>query len=401
MRRAAEKVVRHLQEAGHQALFAGGCVRDMLMGKRPHDYDVATSAKPKEVTALFRRTRKVGAKFGVVLVRLGPFDVEVATFRTDLDYEDGRHPTRVQFTNAKEDALRRDFTINGMFYDPIARETVDYVGGQQDLKLRVIRAIGEPDRRFAEDHLRMLRAIRFAARFGFTIDAATWDAIRRQAASIQRISPERVREELAQMLVHPTRARAFADIQTAGLLPHLWAGAEQIIPDTRRIHAILKFLPTPASFELTVAAVLHGLSTADVESACDALRCSNQSKRTIIWLVAHQDDLTRPADVSPADLKLLMAYPAFGDLLRLFSSKLRASRRPLTPYRQVVARVRAIPAGEVAPPPLLNGDDLATLGLERGPRYKEILHAVYRAQLDGTIRNREAALALAACLVGE
>lgn len=401
MRQAAVSVVGRLQAAGYAAMFAGGCVRDMLMAKRPHDYDVATSAKPKDVLALFKRTQKVGAKFGVVLVRIGPFAIEVATFRADSDYEDGRHPTRVHFTDAREDSLRRDFTVNGMFYDPIKRETVDYVGGRVDLAAKVIRAIGDPARRFAEDHLRILRAIRFASRLDFVIEPATWSAMIAQAPLIQRISPERIREELDQMFSHPNRARAFAYLHDSQVLAHLWPGADETARQAREITLLLQHLSKIASFELAMAAVLRRLPVRRVEEVCGALRCSNYTKKTTGWLVAHQDDLTAPNAVTMADLKLLMANPAFGDLLRLFAARLSADGQSLGPHRRILARARAIPSSEVAPPPLLDGHALAGLGLPPGPVYKRILDKVYYAQLGEEVRNASAARAYAQRLLRE
>jgi len=401
MRQAAVAVVRRLHEAGFDALFAGGCVRDMLMGKRPHDYDVATSAKPKDVVGLFRRTQKVGAKFGVVLVRIGEFSIEVATFRTDLDYEDGRHPTKVHFTDAREDAIRRDFTINGMFYDALKREIVDHVGGQADLKAGVIRAIGEPHRRFTEDHLRILRAVRFAAKLGFTIEPATFAAMREQAPLIARISPERIRVELEQMLSHPSRAGAFKDLHRSNVLQYLWPGADRLLPAAGRIAALLEALPAEAGFELALAAVLNELPTKEAESACNALRCSNHTKRTATWLITHRDSLSDASRVSLADLKLLMANPAFGSLLDLDSAVLRANGRPLTSHRQILARVRAVPPAEIEPEPLLDGRALAKLGLPAGPPYKVILDKVYYAQLNGDVVSRSAAFEFASRLVEE
>jgi len=373
----------------------------MLMGKRPHDYDVATSALPEQVVSLFRRTQKVGAKFGVVLVRIGRFAIEVATFRTDLDYEDGRHPTAVRFTNAREDAARRDFTINGMFFDPIAREVVDHVGGRKDLAARVLRAIGNATRRFEEDHLRILRAIRFAARFGFAIERATWSAMSAEAPSLRRISPERVLEELDAILSHPSRARGFADLDASGALRFLWPGAKKLADHADRIRAVLAALPADADFQLAFAALLHPLNTDEVEDACAALRCSNYTKRTVLWLVANQDALAEPAAATLADLKLLMAHQAFEDLLKLFAAKLRAARRPLTPYRRIMSRVRAIPPRDIAPPPFVTGDVLEKLGLPKGPIYKKILDQLYYAQLNGDLRDRPSAISRAKQLVAQ
>ncbi|MBN2563059.1 MAG: CCA tRNA nucleotidyltransferase [Phycisphaerae bacterium] len=401
MRAAALSVVRRLHAAGHVAFFAGGCVRDRLMGMQPHDYDVATSATPSEVMASFRRTQKVGAKFGVVLVRVGRFAIEVATFRTDGDYQDGRHPVHIRFTNAREDAYRRDFTINGMFYDPLKRQVVDYVGGQEDLETGVVRAIGEPQRRFEEDHLRILRAIRFAARFDFEIAPATWSAMRANAAAIQRISPERIREELAVILSHRSRARAFESLHASDVLQHLWPGAAALVPHQDRIRRLLSALPGKVHLEVSLAVLLHPIATKDVAAACDGLRCSNHTRQIVTWLVAHQDALMNPADVTLADLKLLMAHPAFKDLLTLFAAKLRALGRAPTPYRQVTIRVRSIPLEEVTPPPLVDGRYLEKLGLPKGPAYKAILDELYYAQLNGDFTMPAAARTRAARLVEE
>ncbi len=395
MRTAALSVVRQLQDAGHVAYFAGGCVRDMLMGRRPHDYDVATEATPTEVIAMFPRTQKVGAKFGVVLVRLAKFVIEVATFRTDLDYEDGRHPTDVRFTDACHDAARRDFTINGMFYDPIARTVVDYVGGEDDLKSGLIRAIGEPERRFAEDHLRILRAIRFATRFDFTIDAATWNAMRANASAITKISPERIGQELAEILSHANRAAAFRQLCDANVMEHLWPSAAALTGLHEQIATFLSSLTGQVPFELALAVMLHALSPSGVTDACRGLRCSNTTERTVTWLTGKQDVLDDPARVTTADLKLLMANQDFELLLKMWSAKLRATGRSSVPYRTILARAREIPRDEVAPPPLIDGHDLKRLGLRKGPIYKIVLDKVYYGQLNGDITDRASATAFA------
>jgi poly(A) polymerase len=394
MRAAAIFVVRRLQKAGHVAFFAGGCVRDMVMGKRPHDYDIATSATPPQVIELFRRTQKVGAKFGVVLVRLGSHAIEVATFRKDMEYLDGRRPSGVQFTDAVEDATRRDFTINGMFYDPIRREIIDHVKGQTDIAAKTLRAIGDPAVRFAEDHLRLLRAIRFAARLDFKIESRTWKAMEEHAASIAKISPERIRGELEMILVSPRRARAFIELTECGILFHLWPGAEQLQPHVKAIGLLLAELPAITDFETAFAGLLHPLPQTTAAKINDALRCSNFSKRISIWLIARQDALADPDSLTLADLKLLMADEPFGRLLVLFAAKLRAAGKPLTPYRQIMARVRAINPKDIAPPPFVSGDDLTDAKVQRGPMYKKILDKVYYAQLNEEIADRPAALKL-------
>ncbi len=395
MKAAATRVVERLQSLGFTALFAGGCVRDMLMEREPKDYDVATSAKPEEVLGLFRRTQKVGAQFGVVLVRIGRHAIEVATFRRDQAYEDGRHPIGVEFCGPEEDARRRDFTINGMFFDPVGSEVMDLVGGKADLSAGLIRAIGEPEERFAEDHLRLLRAVRFAGRLGFQIESATWVAMQRHADQIAGISPERVRAELAAILSHERRAPAFTMLHESGLLPHLWPGATSHCADIDDITAILRALPIESSFEPALAVVMRTLPRADLIKTCQALRCSNFSTQRVAWLTAHQDDLVRPQDVTLADLKLLMANEAFDDLLALHTAKQTAASADMAPVELIKARVRDIPPEEVAPPPLLTGHDLAALPLPHGPRYKQILDAVYYAQLNGEVSDQPAAMDMA------
>lgn len=401
MRQAALSVLKRLRSSGHEALYAGGCVRDTLMGRRPKDYDIATDAPPKRIVDLFRRTRKVGMQFGVVLVGVQKFWIEVATFRSDGDYSDGRRPDQVTFTNAREDALRRDFTINGMFYDPIQRHVIDYIGGESDLKAGVIRAIGPPDQRFAEDHLRMLRAIRFASRFDFEIEPATRSAIRADAARIARVSAERIRMEIELILQHRNRAPAFEELAATGLLPHLWPNAPELLPHLKQITALLKALPEDASIELALAALFHCLPAPLAESTCKSLCCSNRTTSAVRWLIARQDDLSNPDSVSLADLKMLMVKPPFADLLALLAAKLRATGQPLTPYCRIVGRVGQIPAEEIAPPPLITGKYLGKLGLPAGPKYKKVLDRVYYAQLNGDLLNRAAARKYASKLAAE
>ncbi|MCG8404616.1 MAG: CCA tRNA nucleotidyltransferase [Phycisphaerales bacterium] len=401
MRDAALTVVKNLQGSGHVALFAGGCVRDMLMGNDPHDYDIATSAKPDEVVQAFRRTQRVGAQFGVVLVRIGQHMIEVATFRTDLAYHDGRRPIGVEFSNPKEDACRRDFTINGIFFDPIADEVVDHVGGQKDLKARMIRAIGEPAKRFAEDHLRLLRAVRFAARFDFEIEPETWTAMCRYAEEIRRISPERIRIELEAILSNANRSMAVRHLHRMGILKHLWPGADVLSPQVEGIFDVLSALPETARFELSLAAMLLSLTSKQVVGVCDALRCSHATQGTVKWLVEKQDTLMTPSTVKLADLKRLMAHAAFDDLMSLFLAKLKTTSGDTGPFQEIEGRVQGILPDQVAPPPLLTGNDLKALGVVPGPDYKAILDRVYDAQLNDEIRQREEAVALAQDLLKE
>ncbi len=389
---AALAVVRRLREQGHQALWAGGCVRDMLLGCAPVDIDVATDATPERIVQLFRGTRKVGMQFGVVLVRQGRHWIETATFRTDVDYQDGRRPEHVVFTTAEHDAERRDFTINGLFYDPVEQRVIDYVGGRQDLTARIVRAIGEPDRRFAEDHLRLMRAVRFATRFGFAIEPVTTEAIRRQAERIKRISPERVREELEKMLSHVSRSQAVEQLAGLGLLQHLWPGPdwprERLTAAVRRLAA----LPPDTDFPLAMAALLHDVPARELEEVGRALRCSNQQIDELVWLVGSEPALHRAAAMSLAEFKRLLAHSRFGDLLELHRAVLASRALPLTTYERAVAWRESIPPEEITPPPLVTGDDLIAMGLQPGPRFGQILDVLYDAQLNRELITREAAL---------
>lgn len=391
LEQGALDVVRLLRDHGHEAFWAGGCVRDMLMGRTPADIDVATNATPDEIAGLFRRTRKVGAKFGVVMVRQGPYWYETATFRADLDYEDGRRPTGVTFTTAERDAQRRDFTINGLFYDPVEQRVIDYVDGQRDLQAGVIRAIGEPEERFAEDHLRMLRAVRFAERLGFAIEPATANAIRNHAGHLPRISPERIREELEKMLAHPARSRAFAQLAELDLLGQLWPDAAWSPEQITLISRILQALPEKADFTLSLAAMLHDRSLAEVTRAARDLRCSNQVVDDTAWLVGSVDAIHHAADLALPAFKRLLAHPRFDDLLALHHACCAARGLPLDASCIARERSASIPSDQVAPPPFVTGDDLISRGLQPGPEFKRILDRLYEEQLDEQLTTRKAA----------
>lgn len=401
MRETAHDVVRILQEAGHVAYWAGGCVRDMLLGREPNDFDIATSAKPEDVAALFRKTRLVGVQFGVVLVRLSRHSLEVATFRTDHDYADGRRPTGVTFSTPEADAQRRDFTINGMFYDPVADEVHDFVQGRPDLKAGVIRAIGVPAERFAEDHLRVLRAIKFASRFGFEIEPATWEAMKLSAADLKRISPERIRMELESMLSRPGRADAAQMLADCGAIDYLWTGSWALHSIMQRITSALAALPDGATFEQSLATLLVGYQPKPAEQACRELRSSNETIDRVRWLIAHQKDFDDPDKLTLADLKQLMANPGFAELLDYVAALHIADDQSPALVESIRARADAIPIEAVAPRPFVNGDDLADLGIPRGPIYKQILDAVYYAQLNGDLSTRDQALEKARSLASQ
>lgn len=400
LREAALSVVRQLREHGHEALWAGGCVRDMLLGREPSDYDVATNAVPERIIALFPKTRKVGVQFGVVLVRQGRHWIETATFRTDDAYLDGRRPESVTFTTAEHDAQRRDFTINGLFYDPLEDRVLDYVGGQQDLSARILRAIGDPPRRFGEDYLRMLRAVRFATRFDCVIEPATADAIRNQAAMIARISAERIHQELAKMLAHPTRARALELIAELKLLEHLWPDAVWTAESLARAIGVLQRLPTRSDFVLALAAMLHDRTPHEVRRIAGDLRCSNQQTDDLLWLVRHQDDPQQATDMSLAAFKRLAMHQRFEDLLTLSEAKLESADEALLLIDAARRRLATLSPDQIKPAPLVTGEDLITSGLRPGPRFKQLLDVLYEEQLNELLTDRPQALVRLQTLLG-
>jgi len=393
-RAAALAIMKRLHQAGHEALLAGGCVRDMLLGRRPKDYDVATDATPQRVMNLFRRRREVGAQFGVVIVGLGGQWIEVATFRSDLAYADGRHPQQIAFSDARQDALRRDFTVNGMFFDPIAKRLIDYVGGQADLRRGIIRAIGDPALRFQEDHLRMVRAVRFATQLDFRIQRATDQAIRHAAEQIRRISAERVRDELAMILASPRRADGVGLLARTRLLPHLWTGDSWPPERVKLSQAVLDRLGRRCSFEVGLAALLTAAEAGQADRVCRALACSNPTRKAVGWLLENQSTVQKEVHLELADVKELMQHAYFDELLALVRARLLAEDRPLGNYRSLRRRAAAIPAEAVEPTPFVNGNDLMAMGLTPGPAFSKLLDAVYRAQLNEQVRTRKQALTL-------
>ena len=288
-KQAAIEIIGRLREHGFRALLAGGCVRDMLLGRPAKDYDVATDALPADVTRLFRRTLQVGAKFGVVIVLLQSEQVEVATFRSEAGYEDGRHPTDVRFTSAAEDASRRDFTINGMFYDPRQDQVIDYVQGQADLQRRIIRTIGTPEERFGEDYLRMLRAVRFSTQLGFAIEPETYAAIGRNAAKIARISGERIAVELEGILIHPNRAVGAAMLIETGLAQAIFPGFAG--EGAKGAVAVLGHLRKQVDFPLALAAFFAGFGTDFAVERCATLKLSRKQDQHIEFLLTHRGRL--------------------------------------------------------------------------------------------------------------
>lgn len=399
---AALKVIRKLHSNGYVALLAGGCVRDEILGFEPKDYDIVTDALPEKVLALFRGARKVGVKFGVVLVRRMGLDLEVATFRTDGPYSDGRHPDHVEFGTPEQDALRRDFTINGLFLDTVTGEIIDYVGGQVDLRAGVVRTIGSPADRFAEDHLRMLRAVRFAARFGFEIEKATFVEIERQAHLLARISPERIWIELAAILVNGNRKIGWDLLTLSKLhtfLAKSWIESKEYgTAVSKRLKALSTDL---CSQTLALAAVLIPRETPTIDAICHELRLSNHERSAVTWLSTQLSKVQNESLLELADLKELMASDHWNELLLLLNAELVATGNDLLSYDRLVDRAKHTLPSEVAPPPLLTGADLEKMNLVPGPLYGQVLRTVYRAQLNVEIVNQEEAVALAVKIIGK
>ena len=425
----AQRIIRTLRDAGHQAYLVGGCVRDLLLGREPADYDVTTDATPDEVMRIFPETYAVGAQFGVVLVPVrdvGGNTVEVATFRSDIGYSDGRHPDQVRFSkSAQEDVERRDFTINGLLLDPIGNDVLDFVGGRNDLDAGIIRTIGRPDLRFTEDKLRMLRAVRFAARFDYEIDPATFSAIRQLAPQIYQVSQERVRDELTKMLTEGRARRAFHLLDESGLLrevlPEISAmkGVEQppqFHPEGDVfVHTLLLLEKLPAGSSKTLAwgALLHDVgkpSTFRVApdrirfdghvdigvkiaaEICRRLRFSNDETEQILALVDNHMRFAQVRQMNESTLKKFLRLPQFDEHLELHRMDVLSSNGFLDAYDYARERLNSIPPDAIRPQPLITGDDLIAAGYEPGPQFKEILGAVEDAQLEGRIATREAAM---------
>ncbi len=448
-KKSAIEIVRTLRERGFQAYLVGGCVRDLLLGREPADYDVATDATPQQVMAIFPKTYAVGAQFGVVLVETGNLSrravdrqpatcpgepragncIEVATFRNDGIYSDGRHPDEVRYTKTpQEDVQRRDFTINGLLLDPLADDKVlDFVGGQADLKAGIVRTIGDPERRFAEDKLRMLRAVRFAARFGYKIDEKTMQAIKKMAASIHEVSRERVRDELTKMLTEGRARRAFEllDEDESGLLVEVlpeiakMKGVEQppqFHPEGDVwVHTLmlLESLAPDCSPTLAWGALLHDVgkpptfrvapdrirfdSHAEVgakmaEEICRRFRFSNEETERVTGLVSHHMRFPEVTRMRDSTLKRFLRMPNFPEHLELHRIDCGASHRDLGLYNFVSEKLQSLGEEEIRPTPLISGDDLIASGYQPGPRFKEMLSACEDAQLEGQLHSKEQAL---------
>ena len=416
-REFAEQVVRQLVDAGYTALWAGGCVRDLLVGREPKDYDVATSARPEQVREVFgkRRTLSVGESFGVIVV-LGPKSagqVEVATFRTDGNYLDGRRPESVVFSSPEEDAQRRDFTINGMFYDPLTKEVMDFVGGEKDLAAGILRAIGHPQARMEEDKLRMLRAVRFAASFEFELDEATAAAARSMADQISVVSAERIAQELRRMLVDRHRSRAIELCHDVGLLLRIIPELAVVTSDREcwdRLRRGLASLDAP-DFALTFAFVLdsvigegHQSGAADPGLAAIVgrrLKLSNQEIDAAVWLLKHRRALDKAADLPLSRLKRILANKLAADLIALIRARATAAGIEAGDADFCEQYLESTDQDVLDPSPLISGDDLIKAGFRPGPKFKEVLDRIRDAQLDLEISSADEAMKLAARLDAE
>ncbi len=420
----ALRVVETLRRAGHRALLAGGCVRDMLLGQTPKDWDIATDAAPDQVAALFARTLPVGAHFGICVVVLEEGHYEVARFRRDGPYRDGRHPTSVEIADARADALRRDFTINGLFFDPAHREIIDYVGGRADIERGLLRAIGDPAARFAEDYLRLLRCVRFAARLDFAIEESTYAALRDQAPRIDAISPERIEDELTRLLTEGGIVRGLELLMDSGLLavvlPEVAAlrGVEQppeFHPEGdvwNHVQLVMAQLCDPPP-ELAWAALLHDIGkepTFEVrdrirfnrhdvvgaqmaEGICRRFRMSNARSARICELVAQHMRIRNVPDMRESKRRRFLRQEAFAQLLELHRADCMGCHRKMDLYEYCLAQLDDLGEEKLRPPPLLKGGDLLALGMESGPMVGRVLERLEDAQLEGTLHSREEAVA--------
>jgi poly(A) polymerase len=427
-RQAATEIVRRLRAEGFQAYFVGGCVRDLVMGREPKDYDVATDATPEQVVKLYANALTVGAQFGVVMVPHETGNIEVATFRSDGRYADGRHPTEVRYARTpQQDVRRRDFTINGLLFDPESEQVLDYVGGQADMRARRIRTIGDPVERFNEDRLRMLRAVRFAARFGFALDAAAKDAIRKLAPQIHDVSAERVRDEIVKILTEGQARRGFELLDETGLL-------REVLPEIKALQGIqqppefhpegdvwvhtLMMLegmrnPTPG---LALGVLLHDVGKPPTFTVrerirfdnhvevgaqmaleiCQRLRLSTRETAHVVELVRHHLRFKDFSRMKRATQLRFLRMDGFAEHLKLHRLDCLASHGDLTNYELARRMLAETPPAEIKPTPLVRGQDLIAQGYTPGPLFKQILQAVEDAQLEGRLHSREDALRLIA-----
>jgi poly(A) polymerase len=429
----ARSIVARLRDAGHQAYLVGGCVRDLLLGRAPKDFDVATDARPDRVSELFERSEQVGAHFGVVLVRENTSQVEVATFRSDASYSDGRRPDAVRFEgNPRQDAMRRDFTINALLLDPDTNQVLDFTGGREDLRRRVVRAIGDPDERFQEDHLRLIRAVRFAARLRFEIEPATMAALQRLHGLIVKVSPERVRDELARILTEGGARRGFELLDETGLLGDILpeVAAMKGVAQPPEFHPegdvwthtllLLEKLRDP-TVTLAAGALLHDVGKPPTFRVADRirfdghveegvrlahgiltrLRFSSDQIGQIEALIAHHMRFKDTGQMRESTVKRFLRMENFAEHLELHRLDCLSSSGKLDTYKRVLSRLAELGEGELRPKPLVTGHDLIELGYLPGPAFAKMLAAVEDAQLEARVQSKEAALALVRAQFGE
>ncbi|MBD3420308.1 MAG: HD domain-containing protein [Chitinivibrionales bacterium] len=422
---AATEIAAKLQQAGYQAFFAGGFVRDMLLEiDQKNDIDIATDATPAHIAGLFSRVLRVGEHFGVMIVIYKGYMFEVATFRSDIGIKDGRRPEKVVFTSAQEDAQRRDFTINGLFYDPVKCKILDFVNGREDLRAGNIRAIGDPARRFDEDYLRLLRAIRFSARFGFSIEAHTWTCLCTSRNGITRISAERIYQELTRMLLGPLPSRAFSLLRESGLLAlilpevHALGGVEQpgrFHPEgdvwEHTLHA-LDNLQSPTLIAAW-AVLLHDIGKPPTISQTDRIRFNNHASvgahmsetvlkrlkapgeviKKVAACIRHHMNFMHVQKMKVSTLKRYLARPTIEDELKVHYADCMSSHRKLDNYYYLKKQQAQLSREQIQPSPLISGNDLIVLGLKPGPHFRKILDAAYDRQLEGILATTEEALA--------
>ena len=427
MEATATRLVERLRAAGHEALFAGGCVRDRLLGKEAHDIDIATSARPEEIQKLFPRTVAVGAQFGVIVVLEDRGEFQVATFRSDGAYRDGRHPESVAFTNAEGDARRRDFTVNGLFFDPLTRQILDFVGGESDLRAGILRSIGDPHARFAEDKLRLIRCVRFAASLGFEIEAETWRALVERAPEITAVSAERIRDELVKIFTQPSRVRGFDLLDQSGLLAILLPEVEPLKgceqpPDFHPegdvfVHTrlMLSLLPEQVSTPLVFSVLFHdigkpptflidetgrirfngheSISASMTEKIFARLRFSNAETEATVVGVKNHMAFKDVQNMRVATLKRFLARPTIDDELELHRVDCQGSHGLLDNYDFLLRKREEFSNEPLIPPPLITGRDLIAAGLKPGPLFKKLLDSAQALQLEGGLKTREDALA--------
>jgi len=426
LRDNAAQIARRLQDAGFAAYWVGGCVRDFLLKREPEDYDIATSAPPEQIEKLFKRTIAVGRKFGVIVVVEGKQQFQVATFRAEADYHDGRHPEHVSFGDAMADARRRDFTVNGLFYDPIHKKLHDQVGGEKDLRAKIVRTIGAPEERFAEDHLRLLRAVRFAAQLDFQIERHTFAALKANAHKIKAISAERVRDELIKLFRPPHAARGLELLRESGLLPEILPelAATVICEQSPDYHPegtvfahlclMLQQLPAGTHFSLPWAVLLHDIAKpvtasrdattgsihfyehekigADMaEQILERLRFPRKQIEEIVFAVRHHMQFKDAPQMRKSTLRRLLLRPTFALELELHRLDCLGSHRRLDVYNFLVKQAAELSRRPKIRPPLLTGKDLIVLGMRPGPKMGLLLNEIREKQLADELKSRTAA----------